>query len=299
MAKSLVGPWAADKLERLGKYLHAYTTIMKGEKWCEGYHYIDAFAGPGEHQIREKPAVSRLRADLLHVSGYSREQPEQQAYLEGSPRVALNLEHPFTTYVFVEMNSFRVQQLEGLMSSFGSARKIVIRKQDCNRYLLDRVVSNPKINWKKNREVVFLDPFGMQVEWKTIQAIADTNAIEILLNFPVGMAIQRLLPRNPAKLTPARRNTLDQYFGSTEWFSVMYKKSKTLFEHDIEEKIERSGKNLLNWYRERLRAAFGYASKAALIRNTRGAHLYYLLLASPNPTGARIASDILSAGEWV
>jgi hypothetical protein len=40
-------------------------------------------------------------------------------------------------------------------------------------------------------------------------------------------------------------------------------------------------------------------SKAALIRNTRGGHLYYLLLASHNGIGVKIANPILSAGEVV
>jgi hypothetical protein len=51
MAKSTVGPWAKDKLERLQKYLSAYTTIMRKQKLCKGYFYIDAFAGPGEHEL--------------------------------------------------------------------------------------------------------------------------------------------------------------------------------------------------------------------------------------------------------
>ncbi len=33
-----------------------------------------------------------------------------------------------------------------------------------------------KRNWKKCRAVVFLDPFGNQVEWKTIEAIARTKS---------------------------------------------------------------------------------------------------------------------------
>ena len=64
-------------------------------------------------------------------------------------------------------------------------------------------------------------------------------------------------------------------------------------------KVEESGRALLNWYRKRLQAVFGYASKAALIRNTKGGHLYYILLATPNPTGLKIANNILSAGETV
>jgi hypothetical protein len=36
-----------------------------------------------------------------------------------------------------------------------------------------------------------------------------------------------------------------------------------------------------------------------LIRNTRGGHLYYLMLASPKSTGVKIADYILGAGETI
>ena len=49
MSKHIVGPWAKDKLARLRDYLNAYTRIMSKQAWCQGYHYIDAFAGPGAH----------------------------------------------------------------------------------------------------------------------------------------------------------------------------------------------------------------------------------------------------------
>ena len=35
MNTSQVGPWVKDKLDRLGKYLNAYTTIMRRQEWCE------------------------------------------------------------------------------------------------------------------------------------------------------------------------------------------------------------------------------------------------------------------------
>lgn len=41
----VIGPWSEDKLDLLGRYLHAYTVIMRAQDWCKGYHYIDAFAG--------------------------------------------------------------------------------------------------------------------------------------------------------------------------------------------------------------------------------------------------------------
>lgn len=300
MATSQVGPWAIDKLDRLKKYLNAYTTIMRSQSWCEGFFYFDAFAGPGAHEVRSDSSSSKqAKQALIDVASFGQEQLEHRQFLAGSPRVALETEHPFSGYVFIDKNSERIRTLEELKEEYGTSRKIRIRKEDCNRYLLENVVSNPKIDWKRNRAVVFLDPFGMQVEWATLESLAATKAIEIFLNFPVGMAIQRLLLRNPGKFTDSQRSKLDDYFGTSDWFQTLYKKQPNLFGEDEEKKLDRSGKALLNWYRDRLRGIFGHVSKAALFRNTRGAHLYYLLLASPNRTGAKIASNILDAGEAV
>lgn len=189
--------------------------------------------------------------------------------------------------------------MEELKAKYGPSRTIFIRKADCTQYLRDKVAKNPGIDWKKHRAIVFLDPFGMQVGWDTIALLAQTTAIEIFLNFPVGMAIQRLLLRQPENFSNAQRKRLDDYFGSSEWAKVLYKPSKSLFDDDKDEKVTRSGMALVKWYRERLQTVFSHVSKAALIRNTRNAHLYYLLLASHNRTGVRIANDILSAGEVV
>src|SRR5438445_11046897 len=102
----------------------------------------------------------------------------------------------FTYYVFIEKDPERVDELQKLEQEYAETRKILIRQSDCNRYLLDRLVENPKINWTEWRAVVFLDPFGMQVPWSTLVALGQTKAIEVFLNFPVGMAIQRLLLRS-------------------------------------------------------------------------------------------------------
>ncbi len=36
-------------------------------------------------------------------------------------------------------------------------------------------------DWKRHRAVVFLDPYGVQVEWRTIEAIAQTKGIDLWL----------------------------------------------------------------------------------------------------------------------
>ncbi len=41
--------------------------------------------------------------------------------------------------------------------------------------------------------MVFLDPYGMQVEWSTIEALAATKAIDLWYLFPLGVGVARLL----------------------------------------------------------------------------------------------------------
>lgn len=285
-----VGPWAKNKLARLRAYLHAYTTILRRQRWLDGYVYIDAFAGSGRLTVRE------LRSDdpndaLSCIGEEFRRDQEARQILDGSPRVALNLDNAFTAYVFVERDLARVRLLESLADEYRGRRKILIRTGDCNDYLKKKLAS---VNWKKWRGVVFLDPFGMQVPWATIAGLAQTKAIEVFLNFPVGMSIQRLLKRN-GKFTQKQRQKLDQYFGDPTWFEVVYPESTGLF-GPMRSKAEDAERGLVEWYSERLKDAFGFVSSPYLVKNSRGGHLYFLIFAGPNRNGAKIANHVLGSG---
>ena len=43
---------------------------------------------------------------------------------------------------------------------------------------------------------LFLDPYGMQVEWETIRSIASTQAIDLWVLFPLGMGMSRVLVKS-------------------------------------------------------------------------------------------------------
>ena len=219
-----VGPWAREKLECLRKYLHAYTTILSKQRF-KGYFYIDAFAGPGTLKVRQQQTTDSAQQLLLEDLNDVWQDANEAEYISGSPRVALELEKPFTDYIFLEIDSDRLKHLEEMKQSYKSMnRRIHIRKQDCNAYLYKLLKQIP---WREWRGVIFLDPFGMQVPWETIVKIGNTNAIEIFINFPVGMAIQRLLKRS-GKFTSEERNKLNQYFGTEKWYNLLYKTEKDL-----------------------------------------------------------------------
>jgi len=289
LVEPTVGPWAREKLNILAKYLKAYTKILNTQRqrsWLKGYVYIDAFAGAGHARVRGTEEHSA--ADSL----FPVDDKDQAEYLHGSPRVALEVSPPFTAYVFVEKQAARVQMLENLKQEYGDARDIRIYQGDCNEYFLEK---ERQIDWSRWRALVFLDPFGMHVPWSTIERLANTRGVEVFINFPMGMAIRRLLKRN-GEFTPQERAKLDDYFGTPDWYSVVYRGEADLFGLRV---CKTQETDLVEWYVHRLREAFGYASSARLIRNSKGGHLYYLIFAGPNKIGCKIANQLLKAGEVV
>ena len=288
-----VGPWAEEKLDCLRKYLEAYTSILKNQSF-KGFFYIDAFAGPGLLKLRAQEEFNAAQKSLLETAEYAANDKGEETYLAGSPRVALEIENRFTDYVFVEQDPVRISGLKDLEAEFSSGQsRIHIREEDCNAYLR-KLIRDMNDKWSQWRGVVFLDPFGMQVPWNTIAELGATRAIEVLINFPVGMAIQRLLKRS-GQFTEKERSKLNRYFGADEWFELLYKHKTDLIGQQVE-KVQESGDLLVGWYRKRLKEVFGYVTEAREIQNMTGRPLYYLIFAGPNEVGAKIASHVLRQG---
>jgi three-Cys-motif partner protein len=264
----IIGPWSEDKLQLLKKYLHAYTVIMQGQTWCRnGYHYIDAFAGTGKPRARD-----------------------EERYIDGSPRVALTIQHPFHSYTFIEKTPWRVQRLRKLEDEFLD-RDIRIREGDCNHIITTEIT--PRIRYEQfNRGLIFLDPFGMNIEWSTIEQIAETRALEIFINFP-AMALNRaVLPNDPNALTEAQIERMNRFWGSTEWRGDIYEEVPTLF-GPVEMKIRRTtGQRLGRLFKKRLGEVFTHITDPLVMTNSRNAPLYCLMFAGHNLTGAKIVRDI-------
>lgn len=288
-----MGPWAHEKLRCLRKYLIAYTTILQKQNF-KGCFYIDAFAGGGRAQVRRTTTDRAIETNSILPGLDLGDQPEVHEYIDGSPRVALSTKPPFTRYVFIEQDPKRAQHLENLRAEF-TDRKISIYAESA-QHVIGNIILGSNLDWRKYRGVIFLDPFGLQVNWDLIKRIAEAQALEVFINFPVGMAIQRKLPRDPKKLSEKDVQMLNEYFGSNEWFDVVYSRSDDLVPDAYVMKNRDAGRALADWYQERLTALFGYGARPRLVKNPGGSHLYYLLFASPNRTGAKIADDILQQG---
>ena len=73
------------------------------------------------------------------------------------------------------------------------ANRIHIVQKEANGFLSNWCAQN---DWRFSRAVVFLDPYGMSVDWTTLESIAQTRAIDLWLLFPLGQAVNRLLTRD-------------------------------------------------------------------------------------------------------
>ena len=290
---STVGPWAKEKLDALRQYLNFYTTVLKKQDhWLHGTIFVDAFAGPGLSRVRTK----RRGPEAPGLFGPDPESDTAEIeFLQGSPRVALEISNPFTAYIFVERDPQRIEELNALKTEYAAKRRITVHEGDANAAI--QAWLGGGIDWQHHRAVVFLDPFGMQVPWSTIEALARTSAIEVIINFPLGMAIQRLLTKS-SDIPEGWQISLNAFLGSPEWRTLVYEEGADLF-GPKREKVSDAGLRLLEWYRSRLRRAFGHVSTARLIKNTRGNPLYYLIWAGPHRKGLEGADYILSKGERV
>lgn len=260
-----IGSWSVDKLNLLRKYLHAYVTVLRKQSWCKGYEYIDGFAGTGRPKSRD-----------------------EQWYVDGSPRVALEIPNPFTKYHFIESSDWRVRKLERLRKEF-PARQIEIYPGDCNEVLRTRIIpSLPRKSYK--RAIAFLDPFGVQLEWNTLEEMARTETMEVFLNFSV-MAINRNVRlRRKEDIAPGVRERMDRFWG-TDWEAELYEQEQTLFGPETV-RIKQSGKDLGQRFRKRLKEIFPNCTVPVLMTNSRKAPLYCLIFAGHNATGVGIADDI-------
>lgn len=282
------GKWTEQKLEALGRYLTAYRLIFDQNEKARYFKtiYIDAFAGTGERKSTDTSAEipSLFDADEL---------PELEAYTKGSARIALELSSPFDEYIFVDKKKEHASHLQATIHRDypDLVARCTVRAGDGPQILRDICQTR---DWRKCRAVVFLDPYGMNVEWDLLQQIGNTKAIDLWFLFPLGTGANRLLKRD-AKPPRGFADKLTRIFGTPDWQTAFYKQSSQqgLFDdapHVIKDaSFEQIGQFLI----ERLRSAFsGVAPTTKALINSRNNPMYQLCFAAGNPVGAPTAVKI-------
>lgn len=273
MAHEFGGQWTLDKLEVIGKYLNAYSIVLKNRRVRK--IYIDAFAGTGTIDVK--------------LSG-------NKSTIDGSAKIALSSVEPFDEYIFAECDNKKVTELENICRQFPN-RNSTIYTTDCNK-LLQNYCHGPSI--KYSRILLFLDPYSTEVKWETIEALAKTQVFDIWYLFPIS-TVARLLPKN-GHIESWAETRLNNLYGENNWKIALYNKPRQISIFENVDDIERlcSSQAIIDYTYTRLSQVFPKVSeKPAILRNSVNCPMFALFFAmtNPNPSaqdvGFRIASGIL------
>ncbi|OHD67542.1 MAG: hypothetical protein A2W19_01580 [Spirochaetes bacterium RBG_16_49_21] len=281
MKQKFGGDWTEKKLACVRKYLEAYVKIMVKQKFR--FAYIDAFAGTGYREILDEETKQMMFPEL--------DEHETESFLKGSIQRALEVKPHFDKYIFIEKDKNKCDELKNIVNEYMDVKdRVDVKNVDANEYLSDLC----RYDWSKHRAVLFLDPFGMQVKWSTIECIARTQAIDMWLLFPLGIGVSRLL-KNDGQIKSAMKNKLDDLFGTKEWFNEFYK--ITIDDHlfGSEEKLEKDVDfdKITEYFIRRLKTIFSkVAEKPAKLVNSKNNPLFLLCFAAGNPKGSKTAVKI-------
>jgi three-Cys-motif partner protein len=266
------GEWVKEKLFYVKRYIDIFEVAMRDKNWRRRI-FIDLFSGPGKCIIRDT-----------------------NEYILGSPILALQTQYPFTDYFFADLDSQNIESLKARSkASKVSNAHISFAVGDANQQVYEIVSTITGFDKKFVQgllpclNLAFLDPEGLELEWKTVEALAGMKRMDLIIHYS-----QNGLTRNLERCSSSQEETIiDKFFGDRYWRNV-YK--------NVLEKKEMIGihRALIDYYKSKLRD-LGYVVindseeiiREPLIRNTkRKAPLYRLIFASKHSLGNKIWNEV-------
>ena len=284
------GPDTSKKLRCLQEYLQSFSIALRKQDFV--CIYIDAFAGSGS-RTEVRPALPLFGPDYA--------EPEEVT-TPGSARIAIGIDPPLHEITLIEQDESRFSELQTLKSEF-PGRRITPLHGDANA-LVQEICRNtiwrgPKTIGRGIRGVIFLDPYGMEVSWETVEAIGKTQALDCWYFFPLS-GLYRNAPHDPTKLDAGKQASLDRVLGATDWRQCWYEheaRPADIFESQAQA-VRRADVDAIERYvKGRLETVFrGAVLDPIRLHHRNGAPLASLFFAVSNPASAavKLASDIAS-----
>ncbi len=277
------------KLAMVKGYLTAFTTAL--QRRFEHLWYIDAFAGTGERTVRLEAQDGSL---------FDPPAGERVERRPGSARIAIETNPPFDRIIFMDRNRRHCEALRLLRNKYPN-RKIDIIEDDAN-IAIERLVTGHK--WFNTRAVMFLDPYGMSVQWDTLKAIRGTKAIDVWYLVSLS-GLFRQAARDHGAVDETKRAALTRMLGTTEWEDIWYKRAES---EDLFGQVDETYARIANveaiesFVTERLGTLFPKVLKPLRLNNSRGTPQFALFFAISNSEpqaiglATKIANHILSSG---
>lgn len=258
-----IGAWSEQKIRIVSKYAQAYSTILSNQPRLKHY-YVDGFTGGGIalRKVTKEP-------------------------VETTAKRILALEPPFVGYHLIDADPAKAAAMKLACAQRSGA---VAHCGDANE-LLPPIFGTIRYDQYK-RGLCFLDPYKIMLSWNVLVAAAKTKAMEIFLHFPTGDIQRNVLRRDQSSVDADAVARMNAMWGDDSWRSAAYAEVPNLFGTHFEKQPIDS---LLTAFTERLQkvAGFKFVAKPQPMRNKTNAIIYHLIFATQNPTGLRIANQIL------
>jgi len=252
---SIVGPWAAEKHERLRKYIDAYRAARakflppRGEG---GAAYIELYSGAGRSQIEDT-----------------------NEFVDGSPLVAFKAARVsrtgFSDLHFNDIDEENIAALRQRIASLGGAAHYYSEPAE---KAVDRIIYalNPA-----GLHFAFLDPYNLEhLPFSVIERLAKLPRMDMLIHVST-FDLQRNL-----------RRYLDQNGGTLDAFMPGWRNRV-----DAGRKDEDVRADLLRYWLGSIRSlGTSPAEGIELVSATRGQRLYWLVFVSAHELGRRLWDDI-------
>jgi len=281
------GIWTEKKLDAFSRYVTAYLTIMNKNPFWKTI-YFDGFAGSGDRKTK----CNSILYNQLFLT-----EEDEQVYKGAAERV-LNLPNnlSFDYHYFIDLKQESLDKLKVKLSELQKTKKYPFQYKagDCNQWLLDLSCAL-KDKQKKFAALVLLDPFGMQIDWESIESLRGTRT-DIWILIPTGVIVNRLLDKS-CQLKSIKK--LESFFGlnETEIKDYFYKKKiySTLFgEEEIIRKVSDPIEKIANLYVMRLKTIWGHVTEKPLrLENSKGVPIFHFVFASNNINAVNIARQII------
>jgi three-Cys-motif partner protein len=275
------------KLSIVESYLKAFTRALQAH--FKQLWYIDAFAGTGSRTVR----VEARENDLFDAPA-----PERVEQRRGSAQIAIDVEPKFHRLIFVDTKPSHCAALRNLADQHHD-RNIVVVKDDANRAIQSEIAWD---GWRRTRAVMFLDPYGMDVEWATLVAVAATKAIDVWFLFSLS-GLYRQATRRSSDIDTTKRSAITRILGTDAWEKELY---SDLGQGDMfggqDKQRTADVRGLERYVRKRLETIFAkvFEPLALPIEQKPQRFSLFLCISNPDPKAidlsSRIADHILKLG---
>lgn len=270
------------KLELVRLYIDFYTRVLKNQPFK--LIYIDPFAGSGECEVK----TSRQLKDKNTIDAFenTEHQPaiSNTTTIDGSAKIALEIDRLFDEYYFIENDSSRYKQLEELKQQH-TDKEIHLYKGDANHKLIE-ILEN--INWNNSRAIIFVDPYGMETEWETLTKIANTKAVDLWYLFPLS-GVYRQAANDYEKVDKDKAAAIDRMLGTNKWRTTFYEnKQDDMFSDDPLRQRIACVEDIVRFARERLNTIFASVPEPRILPD-KGSAQFALFFAAANPKAATLA----------